>query len=122
MKRSTEALLAAAAAALALAAAATAAHAVSPVVKLSGDARLTHGAAAARFHVHASFATDTPGAPLFTVQRAVILFPDHAGTNGRRFRSCSAAQIERFHGNVGRCSTRRSRSFRRTADTARSSR
>jgi hypothetical protein len=33
----------------------------------------------------------------------VIFFPDHAGTNGRLFPSCDAAQIERFHGAVRRC-------------------
>jgi hypothetical protein len=91
-------------------AAAPAAQAVSPVVKLEGSGSLTRVPAAgggvgsaARFHVHVAFSTDTPGAPLFTIQRAVVFFPDHAGTNGRLFPSCSAAQIERFRGNVGRC-------------------
>jgi hypothetical protein len=76
--------------------------AVSPVVKLSGDATLT-GALPARFHVHVAFSTDTPGAELFTVQQAVVYFPDHAGTNGSLFPSCGAKQIERHHGNVARC-------------------
>lgn len=99
--------LAAGAAALLLAAAAPAARAVSPVVRLSGAAVLTRlrgGAVTpARFHVVTTFSTDTPGAPLFTIQRAVILFPDHAGTNGSAFPSCGARQIARFHGDLARC-------------------
>ncbi len=81
------------------------AQAASPVVKLSGDASLVGSAAAptARFHVGVGFSTDTPGADPFTVQRAVMLFPDHAGTNGHLFPSCSARRIERFNGNVRRC-------------------
>jgi hypothetical protein len=84
------------------------AHVVLPVVKLRGEAwltRTTNGSVetAATFHVHASFSTDTPGAQLFTLQKAVIFFPDHAGTNGRVFPSCTARRIERFHGNVKRC-------------------
>lgn len=78
------------------------AQAVSPVVKLRGEAALTR-ATGPRFHVDTAFSTDTPGADLFTVQRAVVYFPDHAGTNGRYFPSCSARQIARFRGNVGRC-------------------
>lgn len=113
MKQSVEALVVrrmVAAAALVLAAAAPAANAVAPVVKLEGSASLTRvptsagrAVTAGRFHVTATFSTDTPGAQLFTIQRAVILFPDRAGTNGRLFPSCDAQQIERFHGNVGRC-------------------
>jgi hypothetical protein len=103
MKRIVEALVVT----VALAAAAPAANAVSPVVKLHGSAALTRvrgsAVAPARFHVHARFSTDTPGAGLFTIQRAVIFFPDHSGTNGALFPSCSAGQIERFHGNVARC-------------------
>jgi hypothetical protein len=83
-----------------------------PVVKLDGNASLTRFstvgggvATAAKFHVTTSFSTDTPGAQLFTIQKAVIFFPDHAGTNGPLFPSCSAAQIERFRGNVRRCPT-----------------
>jgi hypothetical protein len=97
---------------LALAAATPAARAVSPVVKLEGSASLTRHSAvdgsvatAARFHVTTTFSTDPPGAQLFTIQKAVVFFPDHAGTNGRLFPSCDAAQIERYHGNVGRCPT-----------------
>ncbi|MGN6188265.1 MAG: hypothetical protein ACTHOE_05160 [Conexibacter sp.] len=79
----------------------------SPVVALSGDAHLTRqdasGVAPAVFHVHAHFSTDVPGADPFTIRRAVIYFPDHAGTNGALFPSCSAARIERSHGNVKRC-------------------
>lgn len=117
MKRSIEALLAgrkvalrAAAATFALAAAAPAAHAVSPVAKVEGSVALTQYAAdgvnavaPATFPFTVTLSTDTPGAELFTVQKAVILFPDRAGTNGRRFRSCSAAQLTRFHGAIGRC-------------------
>jgi hypothetical protein len=100
----------AAAAALVLAAATPAAHAVSPVVKLRGSASLTRlstaggsVATAATFHVTTTFSTDTPGAQLFTTQKAVIFFPDHAGTNGRLFKSCSAKQIEHFRGAVSHC-------------------
>jgi hypothetical protein len=115
MKRSIEALItietvAVIVAALVLAAAAPVAHAVSPVVNLKGSAALTQlsttggdVATAAKFHVTTTFSTDTPGAELFTIQKAVVFFPDHAGTNGRLFPSCSAAQIERVNGNVGRC-------------------
>ena len=113
MKRSMKALVrmrmvrGTAAAALVLAAAAPAAHAVSPVVELKGDAWLStlhdNRGTAANFNVETTFSTDTPGAPLFTIQKAVIYFPDHAGTNGRLFPSCSGEQIERFHGNVNRC-------------------
>jgi hypothetical protein len=118
MKRSIQALVlptsrravsAIAAAALVLAAAASLAHAVSPVAKLTGSASLTQlsttgsAATAARFHVRSTFSTDTPGAQPFTVQKATIFFPDHSGTNGRLFKSCSAAQIERSHGNVHSC-------------------
>jgi hypothetical protein len=95
---------------LMLAAATSVAHAASPVVKLTGSAALTklstvHGSveAPAIFHVVATFSTDTPGADLFTIQQAVIFFPDHSGTNGRLFPSCGAQQIERLHGNVKRC-------------------
>jgi hypothetical protein len=113
MKRFAEALVvtervaAIAAAALVLAAAAPTARAVSPVVKVEGSAALStaHGGSVtpATFDVETTFSTDTLGAPLFTIQKAVIFFPDHAGTNGRLFPSCSARQIERFGGNVGRC-------------------
>ncbi len=111
MKRSAQALvrsrMVVAVAALMLAAGTPVAHAVSPVVTIRGSASLsrTHGSTvtAAIFHVDTSFATDTPGAPLFTLQRAVIFFPDHAGTNGRLFPSCSAQQITRWRGNVKRC-------------------
>jgi hypothetical protein len=107
MKRSVEALvMIGTVAALVLATAASAAEAVSPVVKVKGSASLSTvhgGGTAAVFHVDTSFSTDTPGAQLFTIQKAVIYVPDHAGTNGRLFKSCSAQQIERFHGNVSRC-------------------
>lgn len=109
MKRSIEALVTIAAAALLLAAAASAAYAVLPVAKLKGSATLTRlstaggGITGAKFHVTATFSTDTPGAQLFTIERSVVYFPDHAGTNGRLFPSCSAQQIERFHGDVRRC-------------------
>lgn len=116
MKKSIEALVGrrsaaalAAASALALAAA-PAARAVQPVATLTGSAQLTRlsatgggVASAARFHVVASFSTDTPGAQPFTIQRAQIFFPDHAGTNGRLFPSCDARRIERQHGNLARC-------------------
>lgn len=103
----THAPRAAVAAALLLACAAPAARAVSPVVRLSGDAVLTRTSGGAvtpaRFRVVTTFSTDTPGAPLFTVQRAVIEFPDHAGTNGSRFPSCDARRIARFNGDLKRC-------------------
>jgi len=99
--------LAAGAAALMLAAAAPAAQAVSPVVRLSGAASLTRlrgGAVTpAAFHVVTTFSTDTPGRSLFTIQRAVIEFPDHAGTNGGRFPSCDARRIARNNGDLKRC-------------------
>lgn len=88
---------------------APAAPAPSPVVTLRGEASLTQQAAddtvraPARFHVDAAFSTDTPGADPFTIQQAVVYFPDHAGTNGRLFPSCSARQIARFRGNTARC-------------------
>lgn len=108
MKRCIEALVRiGVVATLTCATAVPAAHAVSPVVQLRGSAWLANAPGSsvdpANFHVITSFSTDTPGAPLFTIQRAVIFFPDHAGTNGRLFPSCSASQIERFRGNVRRC-------------------
>jgi hypothetical protein len=111
MKRSIEALVTISTAALLLAAASAAAYALSPVVTLkasAGPSRLSpvpRGSAVtgAKLHVDARFATDTPGAALLTLQQAVITFPDRAGTNGRLFPSCSARQIQRLHGDVGRC-------------------
>jgi hypothetical protein len=83
------------------------ARAASPVVRIGADASLQklqgNDATAAVFDVDTTFSTDTPGAQLFTVQRAVLWFPDRTGTNGRLFPSCSARRIERFHGNVRRC-------------------
>ncbi len=82
----------------------------SPVVKIKARAwpsRVSTAdgtvVAAPKFRVAATFSTDPPGAQLFTVQKFVIFLPDHAGTNGRLFPSCSAKQIRRFHGNTGRC-------------------
>ncbi|HMI93034.1 MAG TPA: hypothetical protein VK509_16805 [Polyangiales bacterium] len=99
-----------AAAALVLAAATPVARAVSPVAKLKGSAGPTRFSTAdgsvvtaPKFRVTATFSTDTPGAQLFTIQKAVVYFPDHAGTNGHLFPSCSAQQIERFRGNTRRC-------------------
>lgn len=118
MKRSIEALVgmrwsAAVAAAAAFAVAgpvAPPARAANPVATLAGSAQLTQlsptsggVARAARFHVVATFSTDTPGAQPFTIQRAEIFFPDHAGTNGRLFPSCDARRIERQHGNLAHC-------------------
>jgi len=104
MKRCAEAMILTGALA---AVAAPAARAIRPVVKISGSAALTHVSGSrvtpARFHVATTFATDTPGAQPFTIQRAVLYFPDHAGTNGPLFPSCSARQITRFHGNLARC-------------------
>jgi hypothetical protein len=82
------------------------AQAASPVVRIRADASLQkrHGSdlAASILAVDTTFSTDTPRAPLFTVQQAVLYFPDR-GTDGRLFPSCGARQIERFHGNVRRC-------------------
>lgn len=79
----------------------------SPVVTVRADARLSQqrgrDATAAVLHIHVGFSTDPLGAQPFTLQRATILFPDHAGTNGRLFPACSARLIERFHGDVRRC-------------------
>lgn len=83
---------------------------VSPVVTIEGDARLNaspttreRGRAPSTLHVRTEFSTDTPGAEPFTLQKAVVFFPDTAGTNGRLFPSCSVESIERFNGNIGRC-------------------
>jgi hypothetical protein len=103
MKRSIAALVTAA---LILAAATPAAHAVSPVVEMNVNVSLrtlNGGGTSGTFHVNPSFSTDTPGAPPFTLQKAVIFFPDHAGTNGRLFPSCGAKQIERSRGDLSRC-------------------
>jgi hypothetical protein len=96
-----------------LLAAAPAASAVSPVVKVKADVTATSlpgpggvippGGSSPKLRVETSFSTNPPGAPLFTIQRAVLLFPDRAGTNGRLFPSCSARQIARFGGVVSRC-------------------
>lgn len=115
MKRSTEALvmfeMVVVIAAIAIAGlhGTASAQTVSPVVKLSGDAKLPRSAARGDgaetpvFRVSAAFSTDPASADPFTIQRAVVLFPDRAGTNGRLFPSCGARQIERFRGNVARC-------------------
>lgn len=108
--RLPRAAVAAGAALLAPAVGAPVAHAVTPVVSIQSKAWLTpiaepHGKVAmrTRFHVGVTFSTDVPGAPLQTVQRSVLHLPDHAGTNGSRFASCSARQIEALHGDVSRC-------------------
>jgi hypothetical protein len=116
MKRFVEALVmrrmgaAIAATAVVLAVAAPVAYARLPVVKLEGSASLTRSSAAGgsvgtavKFHVTTTFSTDTPGAQLFTLRKAVVFFPDHAGTNGRLFPSCSARRISRSGGAVSRC-------------------
>jgi len=111
MKRFVEALvmteMVAVVVAMAIAGACASARAASPVVRLRGDAHLTRqdgaGVAPAVLHVHAHFSTDTPGAEPFTIRKAVVWFPDHAGTNGALFPSCSARRIKHFHGNVRRC-------------------
>lgn len=81
------------------------AQAASPVVTLSGEAvlRRSGSTGSPSFHVDATFTTDTPEAEPFTVQRAIVYFPDAAGTNGRLFPSCDARRIERWHGDVRRC-------------------
>lgn len=108
MKRSVAALAPVLAiAAVAFAAAAPPAGAVSPVVRIRGSASLTRTAGTsvspAVFDVDTRFTTDTPGADPFTIQQAVIYFPDHAGTNGPLLPTCSARQIARFNGNLARC-------------------
>jgi len=104
MKRTVELLAALALATLVVPASALA---VSPVVRIDGSASLTKLAGGnvtpAVFDVDTRFSTDTPGAQPFTIQKAVIYFPDHAGTNGGKLPTCSARRIERFHGNLGRC-------------------
>jgi hypothetical protein len=80
-----------------------------PVAKLGGDVALTRSSRdgrdvrPARFHVNVRFGTDTPGAEPFTLQRAVIYFPDHAGTSGRLFRACDAQRLAELRGAVNRC-------------------
>ena len=103
MKLSSGAPVAALLATAVVTVAAQPASAAQPIVRLTGDAALTSATAAARFHVHIAFTTDTPGAPRLTLTRATLWFPDHAGTNGRRFPSCSAAQIRSFGGDLSRC-------------------
>jgi hypothetical protein len=111
MKRCIKALVTISTAVLVLAGASAAAYAVSPVVKLKASAALSKRSTGrsgsvvrfAKLHVHVVFATDTLEAPLLTLEQAKLLFPDHAGTNGRLFPSCSARQIERFHGDIRRC-------------------
>jgi hypothetical protein len=104
MKRSVEVVVVAMAIVGMLASAG--AQAASPVVRIRADASLQkpHGSdvAAPFLEVATTFSTDTPGAPLFTVQHVVLYFPDQ-GTDGRLFPSCSARRIARFHGNIHRC-------------------
>jgi hypothetical protein len=104
MKWSIEALVAGAVV-LVLAAAPPAARAVSPVVEIDADASLdtSRPNGSPRLHIKHTFTTDTPGAPPLTIQKAVVFFPDRAGTNGHLFPSCSAAQIARLHGDIRRC-------------------
>jgi hypothetical protein len=109
MKRSIEALVVkqTVVTIVALAMTTSVARAASPVVKLKSSASQTRssttGGDVAKLRVTAAFSTDTPGAQLFTIQKAVLFFPAHVGTNGRLFPSCSAARIERFHRNLSRC-------------------
>jgi hypothetical protein len=115
MKRAREALvmieMLAVIAAMAIAGlcGAAAAQTASPVARFRGDVALTTYASdgsvrdPASFHVVVAFSTDPPEAELFTIQKAVVFFPDRAGTNGRLFPSCDARRIERFHGNLRRC-------------------
>lgn len=95
----------AAVSALILVAAPPAAHAVTPVVRVDADAALdtSRRDGSPTLHIKHTFATDTPGSPLFTIQKAVILFPVREGTNGHLFPSCGAAQIERLRGDIRRC-------------------
>jgi hypothetical protein len=85
-----------AAAALVLAAAAPQALAVAPVVDIkieAGPKRVDGRIVTSMMRWWNTFTTDTPGAPPFTIQQAVLMFPDR--TNGRYFPSCNAAQITR---------------------------
>ncbi len=107
MRRSFEVLVLPAIVAMAVGLVGTVeAQAASPVVKIRADASLQKplgsSLPASVLHVATTFSTDTPGADLFTVQRAVLYFPDR-GTDGALFPSCSARQIARLHGNLGRC-------------------
>lgn len=89
-------------AALVLAAAAPQALAVAPVVDIrieAGPKRVGGRIVTSSMSWWNTFTTDTPGALPFTVQQAVLLFPDR--TNGRYFPSCTAAQITR--NGIARC-------------------
>lgn len=99
----------AAAAALMLAAAAPVANAVTPVVKFKKASISPSRIHTARsigtpvaLKIDTVFGTDT-GAPPWTIQKAVVFFPAGAITNGRYFKSCSAAQIRAAGGLLSRC-------------------
>jgi hypothetical protein len=93
-----------------LLAAATVAQAATPVLHASASIspdriHTAHGSVGTpiRFQIHTTFSTNPPGATLFTVQHADIFFPAGFVANGRLFPSCSARQITRFGGVIGRC-------------------
>jgi hypothetical protein len=97
-------------AAVLLLAGATAASAATPVLHATASIspnriHTAHGSVGTpiRFQIHTAFSTDPPGAPLFTVRHADILFPAGFVANGRLFPSCGAKQIERFGGVLSRC-------------------
>jgi hypothetical protein len=100
-----------AAAALMLVALAPSAHAAAPVVRLKASVSpsripTAHGSVGTpvNLHIDTTFATDTPGAELFTIQKSVVWFPAGVGIpNGKLFASCSASQISRAGGVLSRC-------------------
>jgi len=53
--------------------------------------------------VNSTFGTDTPGADLFVIQKAVVKFPTGALANGKLFPSCSAKTLNRAGGRFSAC-------------------
>lgn len=91
---------------------ATAAGASAATPRLQATASITpdrihtaHGSVGTPIvlRIHTKFSVDPPTADLFTVQHADIFFPPGFVANGRLFKSCSAAQIERAGGLLSRC-------------------
>jgi hypothetical protein len=99
-----------AAASLLLATAATADAPVQPVVKLTGTVSPSkigkpHGSVGTPVSLAVStfFSSNPPGQDTAAVTKAVVSFPKGAVTNGRLFKSCSAAQLTRAHNVLSKC-------------------
>jgi hypothetical protein len=104
--RTAHILGAVAAGSLLLATAATADAPVQPVVKqvaTASPSKITKAGTPVALTINTIFSTNPPGSPAPTINKAVVLFPNVARTNGRFFPSCSAKQLTRAHNVLSKC-------------------